>query len=105
MNIENMDRETLLKFFSAYFHEDWPCEAGTPADVVNSYLRSAPRAEVERLRGAIIRLVENEPEDADLEKQLMPELGCYYLPSADGLTAKKWLWEVADLMNARRPKE
>ena len=104
MSIQNRDDEALRDFFSAYFHEDWPCEADTPADVVSSYVSSAPPSEVERLRGAIIRLVENEQEDAGLEKKLMPELGCYYLPSADGLTAKKWLLEVADLMNARRPK-
>lgn len=98
------DRVTLTNFFSAYFHEDWPCEAETPTEVVQSYLRTAKHADVERLRAAIVTFIEQELDNEALEKKLMPELGCYYLPSADGLTARTWLMNIADLLATKGHK-
>ena len=92
------DRSALTNFFSAYFHEDWPCEAETPTEVVRAYLGTASPSDAARLRAAIIGFVEFERDNAAIEKKLMPELGCYYLPSADGLGARDWLLSVADLL-------
>lgn len=101
MNSPDYDRAALTDFFRAYFHEDWPCEAETSTQVVQAYVNTASQSEVARLRAAIISFVEREQDNAVLEKKLMPELGCYYLPSADGLTARGWLLNVADLLAAR----
>ena len=101
MNSQNYDHAALTNFFSAYFHEDWPCEAETPTEVVQAYLGTASQSDAARLRTAIIGFVEHERDNTALEKKLMPELGCYYLPSADGLTARDWLLSVADLLAAK----
>jgi len=98
MSAQDYDREALENFFSAYFHEDWPCEAPTPVGVVENYLRSAKATEVARLRSAILRYAEKESDNAALERKLLTELGCYYRPSADGHTAKNWLHDLAALM-------
>ena len=33
--------------------------------------------------------------DSELEEKLFSELGCYYVPGADGITARAWLQSVA----------
>ena len=97
MNID--DHDDLTNFFSSYFHEDWMCEAETTTQMVQIYLSTALPAEVAQLREAIMAYAENEPDDEILEKKLFSELGCYYLPNTDGLTAKDWLMSVVGLLS------
>jgi len=94
------DIETLKDFFAGYFHEDWNCDAENTTQVVQNWLRdfSFSPARAAEMRAAIIAYVENEPDDEVLEKKLFTELGAYYLPSADGLTARAWLLSVADML-------
>ena len=92
------DLELLTNFFSGYFHEDWDCDASSPAEVAASYIRTASPQDVRLLHEAIIHYVECIREDADLEKKLFSELGCYYLPSGDRLSARNWLLSIADLL-------
>jgi hypothetical protein len=101
MNSQDYDHAALANFFSSYFHEDWPCEAETPTQVVQAYLGTASPSDAARLRAAIIGFLARERDNAALEKKLMPELGCYYLPSADGLSARDWLLSVADLLTTK----
>ena len=91
MNVKEDDMKLMVNFFSSYFHQDWVYEAKSPADVVTSYLRTAKANEVVRLRDAIVRFARREGTDAELEKKLFSELGCYYSPSADGQSAREWL--------------
>jgi hypothetical protein len=79
-------------FFSAYFHEDWAEEAGTPEAVITGYLAEGwSFEEMRQLAIEIESLGELYIEDADLEEALFSELGCYYQPSADGVAAHTWL--------------
>ena len=86
----------LGNFFSAYFHEDWPCEAETPEVVVAGYVRTATPSDVRSLAEAIRNYSAEFANDMELEEKLFKDLGCYYRPSAEGLSAKAWLESVAN---------
>lgn len=95
------DFDQIKNFFSAYFHQDWPEEAEDPAQVISLYLAERPGAE--ELRGLakqIRSLVDSYTDDDELEHALLSELGCYYLPSADKVSARAWLQDVACTLEA-----
>ena len=93
----NDEQHLLLRnFFSAYFHEDWPCDAENPEAVVNTYVRSATKADVRSLAEAIQSYSGDHASDDELETRLFSDLGCYYRPSADGLSANAWLRRLTD---------
>lgn len=92
----------LRDFFSAYFHEDWVLEAKDPDHVVSSYLAVGWSAkELNELASQMLRFAESISDDAALEQALFTELGCYYAPSADKVSARVWLQHIAsDLRDA-----
>lgn len=95
------DFDELKNFFSSYFHEDWPEEAKDPAQVISCYL--AQRCEAEDLRGLaaqIRRFINRFPDDNELERALFVELGSYYRPSADEVSPRMWLQEIASTFDA-----
>jgi len=88
-------QELLVNFFSAYFHEDWPCEAKTPEEVVTAYAKGTVSDEkIGILCKAILEFSRRFDDEKELEEKLFSELGCYYTPSADGLSPKEWLKRV-----------
>ncbi|MCC7171886.1 MAG: hypothetical protein IT459_15685 [Planctomycetes bacterium] len=90
------DIEILRSFFSSYFHEDWSLDASEPGAIVDRYLTSNPASEhLSRLARSLESLAADGGSDSDIERALFRELGCYYMPSADGLSARKWLTELA----------
>ena len=95
-----MNKETqqsvLSNFFSAYFHEDWACDAESPEAVVAEYLRTATAREVRSLSQAIREYARAFNSDTELEEKLFTDLGCYYRPSAQGISAKAWLEAIAN---------
>ena len=94
----NKEAQQLLlrNFFSAYFHEDWPCEADSPESVFTGYAQSSSPHERRMLAEAILEYSRAFADDKELEESLCRDLGCYYLPSADGLSAKGWLEHAAN---------
>lgn len=86
----------LENFFSAYFHEDWPCEAENPEQVVAGYVSAASANDALQLAEAIAGYPENFANDVDLEEDMFKRLGCYFSPSSEGLSAKLWLEQVVD---------
>src|SRR5882757_8424476 len=91
------DQILLTNFFGAYFHEDFLCDAGSPSDVVALDVKE-PRVTLEHLRklnNAILDYSRRCNTDAELEEKLFSELGCYYRPSVEGLTARTWLQSIA----------
>jgi hypothetical protein len=86
----------LQNFFSAYFHEDWPCEAESPEAVVAGYVRTAKPSHLRSLSKAIQEYSREFASDRELEENLFKDLGCYYRPSTQGLSAKAWLENVAN---------
>ena len=90
------DFSELRDFFSAYFHEDWALDAEDPSQVVSSYLAVGWSAkELNNLASQMLQFAESMSDDAALEKALLTELGCYYTPSADKVSAREWLQHFA----------
>jgi len=93
------DFEDLKNFFSSYFHEDWPEEAQDPAQIISLYLAEGWNAEdLLNLAGEIRRFADSHPDDKELEHALFSELGSYYSPSADKISARTWLLDVASTL-------
>lgn len=91
----------LTQFFSSYFHQDWPLEADTPSDVVNNYRSSEPPESIEAASEELSKLLEMPIAPADLETFILDELGCYYDPTSDNQTVRKWLESVQKFLNNR----
>jgi hypothetical protein len=89
----------LRSFFGGYFHEDWEMDSSEPDEVIAQFLRSKPSPdEIDRIVAQIRRYL-GERDDAAIERGLFEELGCYYLPTADDMSAREWLKHVADLLS------
>ena len=94
--MSNADLEELKDFFAAYFHEDWTQDAASPSEVISAYLSAGPTPdELRNLGRAILRFADSGLDDARLELALVAELGCCYQPSADKVSARAWLKEIA----------
>ena len=96
--MSSASEESLKNFFSCYFHEDWSIEAHSPDKIVSRFARSAAPHDVQALSAAIRDLSQQFASENELEKGLFAHFGCYYRPSADGLSARSWLQHVADLL-------
>jgi len=97
--MNDQEQFALLKnFFSGYFHEDWPCEAESTDAVARLYIASAQSTESLSLATAILKYSDRFETDEALEENLFSELGCYYRPSLEGLSAKAWLERIANLL-------
>ena len=86
----------LRDFFSAYFHEDWNCDAENPESVVRSFVAEATPEERTVLANAIAKYAAGIASDKELEERLYRELGCYYLPSGSGTSCRVWLEHIAE---------
>lgn len=96
----NEHRE-LFQFFAGYFHEDWPVDAGTPDDVISSFIAEhrGTRSPL-RIAELIEALVAETPDEREIERLLFDEFGCYYVPASDGQSARGWLSHVSQLLRA-----
>lgn len=88
------DLHALKSFLSGYFHEDWDAEASEPDQVIAYYMASKPSPST--LEMIIAQIDQYLSVAGDDEKRLLLDLGCYYLPSADGLGVRNWLIHVAN---------
>jgi hypothetical protein len=88
----------LTNFLSGYFHEDWPIEAKTDADIVTSFILSGvSNTVITELVGELEFLAQEHEETHD-GGWLLNTYGCYYQPKADALTPSAWLRRLADLL-------
>lgn len=93
--------EKLKQFFGAYFHQDWRAEISDPDDVVHLFVRDRNSMhELRHLAEEIEQYADEKKDDAFAEEGLLRELGCYYMPSADGVGARSWLQHVAKLLRS-----
>jgi hypothetical protein len=90
------DLSRLEKFFSAYFNQDWNCDAENPEGVVRGFKAEATPEERTMLAAAIVKYAAGFASDKELEEGLFRELGCYYMPSGVGLSCKVWLEHIAE---------
>ena len=91
---------TIQNFFGAYFHEDWREDDPTVDAVVQRYMRDATTQDIRNLIEDIEQYLKDHPDDDELLRLLFDDLGCYYLPTAHGLTARQWMTHVVDLLRA-----
>jgi hypothetical protein len=93
-----MNKYSKLKnFFAGYFHEDWVMDADEPEEIVRMFARSCGEKEA----GEVAQQIEaflNDQNETLSDVDMLHELGCYYSPSADGISADAWLRSVACLL-------
>jgi hypothetical protein len=91
--------EDATNFFSSYFHQDWPEEARNPAQIISLFLSEGwTTGYLHQLAEEIRQFTAMHTDDGELERALFSELGSYYVPSADGITARAWLEDVASAL-------
>jgi hypothetical protein len=93
----------LKQFLGGYFHQDWESEASDPDAVISQFLECGPNAnEIDCIVSQILCYLEDGKGEAEVERGLLEDLGCYYYPGADGLSARGWLRHVAERLSAGR---
>jgi hypothetical protein len=99
--MNDVNTHELHQFFAGYFHEDWSLDDKEPEDVIALFVSSVVHepGKAARLASLIDDYVSRTPENM-LDQALFRELGCYYLPSASGLSASRWLRSVATQLRA-----
>ena len=86
----------LHQFFAGYFHEDWASEASEPDGIIDIYIGQENNAEnLNNLAALIENLVGRSQSEKELDDSLFGELGCYYVPAADGKSTRAWLEHVS----------
>jgi hypothetical protein len=89
----------LQQLLTAYFHEDWTMDRRTFAEIVRDFAmvesRDVVLAATSEARALLARPITDEMLEAGLS-----DVGCsFYAPTA-GLTARDWLSNVADMLEA-----
>lgn len=98
--MKHSERTDLQSFLGGYFHEDWLLESDGPDDAIARFLAGEPGAALrERIVAQIDEYLATKAA-ADIEESLLKDLGCYYLPSADGMSAGAWLEHVANRLKS-----
>lgn len=91
----------MKQFFGAYFHQDWNLDVSNPDEVIRLFIDDGhSTSELINLAEDIEKYAANKIDDAAAEEGLLKELGCYYIPNADGIGARAWLNHVAKLLRA-----
>jgi hypothetical protein len=85
----------LEEFFATYFHEDFLVDELSADAVIKRYVGSMPKHHRLELSKAIQQYAAAFDSDIDLENSLYQELGCYYRPSSEGISARSWLQKIA----------
>jgi hypothetical protein len=89
----------LRSFLSGYFHEDWELDSSEPDEVISQFLASKPNPNyVAQIASQIDVYLSSEGDEEILERGLLKQFGCYYLPSADGLSTSSWLRRAAKFL-------
>lgn len=93
--------DDIKNFFSSYFHEDWPLEAQETAQIISLYLAQGGSAkELHGQAEQLMHFIDMYKNDEELERALFSELGCYYQPSADNISARLWLQAIVSSLQA-----
>jgi len=94
--------EILEQFFGAYLHQDWMEEFDTDVQAIDEIIRNNPREFLLAAEHEIINLIESNMSETELERMMLYDFGCFYDPSAEGLTYREWLRKVADRLRSAR---
>lgn len=80
----------LEQFFGAYFHQDWPLEASSSAEVVEAYRKKASEKAIRDLRTELAALRAEKLTETQLRKRI-ESMGACIDPAAEGRTYQRWL--------------
>jgi hypothetical protein len=89
----------LQQAFGAYFHEDFLCDYPNADAVIADLVSLATPEELASIRKELSEFIELVKE-ADNPDKLLDEIGCCYLPSADGMSVVEWLRKVEGMLAA-----
>lgn len=84
------DRKILWNFFAAHFHQDWICESETPG------WDRGPLS-----TRCIARTGSDVYDNDAVERILLRDLGCFYSPGAEAMTAKEWLCGIVRILSPK----
>lgn len=98
----NQKFPALRSLFSEYLHEDWRIEFTDSHLAVKSFLDQETDLQLfKKIVDEIDAYLNHKGSDQEVESGLFDELGCYYLPSGEGLNPREWLRSVRDLIAQR----
>lgn len=86
MSASLQEYPALENFLSAYFHQDWAAEHGSPDAVVSYFLDHESDAEIANVRRDLARLASQALPETELAHRFRA-LGCEYEPGSYG----EWL--------------
>ena len=89
----------LEQFFGAYFHQDWPVEHATAADVLRAAIETTTTEDLRAVRRELASVLDACSPEADL-RRVADEWRVEYVPEADGLGMREWLEHVLDFVEA-----
>src|SRR3546814_18546847 len=69
--------ESLLQFFGAYFHQDWGVESPDWQGVVAMFIHDSSAQDIAAVAAGVEHLARGASSEAELERILLNELGCY----------------------------
>ncbi len=88
----------LEQFFGAYFHQDCLDFDGTAEMVLKRYASEASRGVMGRTLEELDQLLSLGLSDAELDRAMYEDLGCYYNPEPDGMSMTEWLQWVRTML-------
>jgi hypothetical protein len=101
--MKSTDISELRSFLSGYFHQDWQLDASDSDEVISQFLRSRPTSnEINRIVAQIDGYLAAGKDDAALARGLLEDLGCCYLPSADGMSVREWLRHITTTLLSKK---
>src|SRR5687767_9269519 len=93
------DLSALWLFMGGYLHQDWREEYDSTELAFQDFLRSEPRDAL-RVSDELRTVLDSDLDESAL-RDLLQQLGSFYLPDADGLTTREWLIRLLNLCPER----
>jgi hypothetical protein len=90
--------EALSQLLGCYFHQDWPCEYGTDLEGLQSMVENEPRERIIKGVAEIDRFLATHRSETELCEIMTGAIGCYFNPSATGITYRDWLSRVRSIL-------
>lgn len=91
-----MKTENINYLLSAYFHQDWPCEAKNDDELIMHFKKAETQKTVDGLKEELSSLLAS---NRELTLEFIIENDGYYNPEYDGLTIREWLARVLQLLS------
>lgn len=89
----------LWLFMGGYLHQDWRYEHDSTELALEDFLHSEPRHALQ-IGGELRRVLDSDLNESAL-RDVLQQLGSFYIPEADGLTTREWLTRLLNLCPER----